>query len=88
MKFWHNKIPDYIYDCEYEKLVNNKSDETKKLIDFCNLKWEENCLDHTQNKTGIKTVSISQAREPIYKSSINLNKLYIKNLKFLDQITE
>ena len=29
MKFWHNKIPDYIYDCEYEKLVNNKSDETK-----------------------------------------------------------
>ena len=45
-------------------------------------------MDHTQNKTGIKTVSISQAREPIYKSSINLNKSYIKNLKFLDQITE
>ncbi len=88
MKFWHNKIPGYIYDCEYENLVNNKSNEIKNLIKFCNLEWEDSCMDHTQNKTGIKTVSISQAREPIYKSSINLNKSYIKDLKFLDQITE
>ena len=88
MSFWHSKIPGYIYDCNYENLVNNPIDETKKLIKFCNLEWEENCLDHTKNKTGIKTVSIEQARKPIYKNSVNLNKSYIKYLDFLNQISE
>jgi len=69
-------------------LVNNPIDETKKLIKFCNLEWEENCLDHTKNKTGIKTVSIEQARKPIYKNSVNLNNSYIKYLDFLNQISE
>jgi len=88
MSFWHSKIPDYIYDCNYANLVNNPKEETKKLINFCNLEWEENCLDHTKNKTGIKTVSIEQARKPIYKNSVALNKSYLKYLSFLNQISE
>ena len=88
MSFWHSKIPNFIYDCCYEDLVNNPIEETKKLINFCNLEWEDNCLDHTKNKTGIKTVSIEQARKPIYKNSVNLNQSYLKYLNFLNQISE
>jgi hypothetical protein len=88
MSFWHAKIPNYIYDCDYENLVSNPVEETKKLINFCNLGWEESCLDHTKNKTSIKTVSIEQARKPIYKNSVNLNKSYLKYLSFLNQIPE
>ena len=86
MEFWHSKIPGYIYDCNYEELVNNQVNETKKLIKFCNLEWEENCADHTKNDSGIKTISIAQARKPIYKSSINLSDFYKDTLKFLDKI--
>ena len=88
MLFWHSKIPNYIYDCHYEKLVNDPINETKKLISFCNLDWEDNCLDHTKNKTGIKTVSIAQARNPIHKNSVNLNEEYLKYLNFLNNISE
>ena len=88
MNFWHKKIPNYIYDCSYEELVSNKENETRKLIEFCNLEWEDNCIDHTKNKTGIKTVSISQAREPVYKSSVNLYETYIEYLPFLKKIKE
>lgn len=88
MTFWHSKMPGYIYDCHYEKLVNNPSEETKKLINFCNLDWEDSCLDHTKNKTGIKTVSIEQARNPIYKNSVNLSDNYLKYLEFLNRISE
>ena len=88
MSFWHAKIPNYIYDCDYENLVSNPVEETKKLINFCNLEWEESCLDHTKNKTSIKTVSIEQARKPIYKNSVNLNESYLKYLSFLNQIPE
>ena len=86
MSFWHEKLPNQIYDCEYENLVNDQINETKKLINFCNLSWEENCIDYTKNDTGIKTVSISQARKPIYKSSVKLSDKYTDYLEFLKKI--
>jgi Flp pilus assembly protein TadD len=86
MKFWHEIYPKEIYDCVYESLINNQVEETKKLIKFCNLDWEENCLNYTKNKSGIKTVSISQARKPLYKASIELYKKYLSKLKFLENI--
>jgi len=86
MNFWNNKLPNQIYNCEYENLVNNKLDETKRIISFCNLDWQDSCIDHTKNDTGIKTVSISQARKPIYKSSIKLSDNYLDYLNFLKKI--
>ena len=82
MDFWKSKIKDFIYEIEYEKLVSNKEDEIKKLIKFCGLKWDPMCLNHHKNnKTPIKTVSISQARKPVYKSSVNSNENYENYLK-------
>ena len=86
MKFWNVNLPDEIYECNYENLVNNPSQEIPKIIKFLNLNWENECLDHTKNKTIIKTVSIAQARKPIYKSSVNLNNEYQKYLEFLNKL--
>jgi len=86
MNFWEMKLPDEIFHCEYEKLVNDSENEIKKLVNFCNLNWEEDCLNHAENKTPIKTVSIVQARKPIYKSSVNLSEEYLKYLDFLEKI--
>ena len=66
--------------------VVSNLNESKKLINFCNLSWEENCIDYTKNDTGIKTVSISQARKPIYKSSVKLSDKYTDYLEFLKNI--
>ena len=86
MTFWHNCLPNQIYDCECENLVSDQINETKKLINFCNLSWEDSCIDYTKNETGIKTVSISQARKPIYKTSIKLSDKYKNYLGFLNDI--
>ena len=68
----------------YEKLINDQKNETKKLINFCELDWDENCLNfYKNNKTPITTVSVAQARKPIYSTSIDLNKNYDKNLRKL-----
>ena len=50
------------------------------MIDFCDIDWDPNCLNHHLNQSGIKTASVNQARRPIYNSSKNLNKNYINNL--------
>ena len=77
MKFWYSKIPKSIHTVEYEKIVSDKENEIKKLLKFCELEWDNNCFNHHKNtKTPIKTVSISQAREPVYNSSVNSSDNY------------
>ncbi len=69
--YWQNKLPKFIYNVEYEKIVNKTEDEIKKLISYCDLEWDKNCLEFYNNKTTIKTLSVNQARKKIYSSSIN-----------------
>ena len=83
MKFWAEKIPNFIYDIQYENLINNPQLETENLLRFCNLNWEDDCLNYFNNKRAIKTVSAPQARKPIYKSSLNSSnnfEIYLKEL--------
>ena len=81
MGFWNTKFSESIYEINYEKLVNNKEKEVKNLLNFCDLNYEQSCLNfHQMLKTPIKTVSIIQARRPIYNNSINKNKYYENNL--------
>jgi len=86
MNFWNSLYPDSIYNLSYEKLTLNQEVETRKLIEFCELDWENNCLLPHQNKNKISTVSLAQARLPVYKTSINKWKNYSKYLKELEEI--
>ena len=54
-----------------------------ELISFCDLNWEDSCLDFHKNNNPIKTVSFNQANKPIYKSSIKKYELYEKELEVL-----
>ena len=76
MDFWKSKINNKIYEINYEDLVNNQEIEIKNLLEFCNLKFEQGCLNHHKSKNPIKTVSINQSRKPIYKDSIESNLKY------------
>jgi tetratricopeptide (TPR) repeat protein len=71
MKFWQDYLPNSFLDVEYDKLVTNPQDETKKILDYCDLNWEDNCLNLSNNKTPIKTASVGQARGSIYTTSLN-----------------
>jgi hypothetical protein len=86
MIFWHNVFPDGIYNLSYENLTQNQELETKKLIKFCDLNWEKDCLSPHTNKNKISTASLAQARKPIYKTSINKWKNYSKYLENLNKI--
>ena len=79
--FWKKNYQKKLYIINYEKLVDDPSKEIRKLIKFCDLKWDNNCLKHYENKSPINTASITQAREPIYKSSKNLSDNYAVHLK-------
>ena len=87
IKFWKEYFPDCLLDIEYEKLVTDTKKETKKMLDFCELNWEENCLNFSNNKTPIKTASVGQARNKIYSTSLKSASKYGDFLKELfDQL--
>lgn len=88
MKFWKQLFPDFVYDISYEKLVKNQEFESRKLLDFCNLNWDKNCLTFYKNKRGIVTASFAQARKPIYKDSVKSWQKYEKDLLPLFKILE
>tara|TARA_B100001057_G_C22858417_1_gene953532 strand:+ start:117 stop:1658 length:1542 start_codon:yes stop_codon:yes gene_type:complete len=76
IKFWIGKINNFIYNVEYEKLIQNPKAEIKKMVNFCDLEWDENCLNFHNNKSAIKTLSVNQARKKIYSSSLNSYENY------------
>ena len=88
MEFWKQLLPDFIYDISYEKLVENQEFESRKLLDFCNLDWDKNCLTFYRNKRGIVTASFAQARKPIYKNSVNSWQNYKNELLPMFKILE
>ena len=85
--FWKNLFKDEIYTIKYEDLINDTTSQIKKLISYCELDWDENCLKHYNNNSPVKTASINQVRKPIYNSSINLFQNYSKFfMKAFEQI--
>ena len=83
MEFWNNKFPDKIYDVSYEDLTSNQEVETQKILNYCELEWDENCLNFHKNQTAVKTTSALQVRKKIYQGSSEVWKKYEVYLKTL-----
>ena len=71
MEYWRKKFPNNIYDLNYEELIKNPEIEIRNMIKFCDLEWQNKCLDFHKTKRSIKTLSVAEARKPIYKSSLS-----------------
>ena len=69
MAFWHQLFPGKIYDICYEDLTTNQEEETRKLLEYCELDWDENCLNFHKNNRAVKTASALQVRKKMYQGS-------------------
>ena len=81
MSFWHNKFPGKIYDVCYEDLTINQELETRKLLKYCELEWDKNCLNFQNNERAVKTASSLQVREKMYQGSSDAWRKYEDNIQ-------
>ncbi|MXU65981.1 tetratricopeptide repeat-containing sulfotransferase family protein [Oceanomicrobium pacificus] len=70
MQHWKSVLPDHVYDIEYAKLTANPEAEARALIAHLGLEWDDACLEFYKSKRAIRTASVTQARQPIYQSSV------------------
>ena len=69
MKFWDAHLPNRIYNLDYELLTINQETETKNLIQYLDLSWEERCLSPQDNRRSVATASNTQVRKKVYQGS-------------------
>jgi len=88
IKFWKNKMPNYIYEINYEDLINHQEIESKKILDFCGLDWDSEVLKFYEKKMPVSTASIFQANQPLYDKSINLSSKYPQFSEFFSKLEQ
>ena len=76
MEFWHQALPDRIYDLDYEALTENQEEETRKLISQLGLEWDDACLSPQDNRRAVATASNVQVRQKVYQGSSERWKRY------------
>ena len=75
--YWKSEYPDSITEVDYDLLVTNQINESKKLLEFCNIPWTEECLNFHKKKNIVsKTASVNQIRNPIHADSVDKFKQY------------
>ena len=83
INFWKSKFKNPFFEMRYEDLVSNIEERTADLLKFCDLEWEDACLNFHENKRVVKTASAAQVRLPIYDTSISVTNNYSKELEKL-----
>jgi tetratricopeptide (TPR) repeat protein len=80
MAHWKKTLCIPIMDMQYEEMVENPEETSRRLIDFCELEWDDRCLKFHESKRIVTTPSYDQVRRPIYKKSVARWKKYEKHL--------
>jgi hypothetical protein len=79
---------DRFTEIRYETLVENFETEVRRVIGFCELAWDEQCLRFYENDAPVATPSAQQVRAPVYRSSVGKWRKYGEKLRPAREILE
>jgi hypothetical protein len=80
MDHWQAMMPAVIYQLSYEALIADQRGETRKLLDFCGLDWQDSCVEFHRNPSPTTTASAAQVRRPLFDSSVSQWRHYAAEL--------
>jgi len=88
MDHWHTVLPGKILDVHYEEVVADLEGQVRRILDYCELDWEESCARFYETDRSVKSASSEQVRKPIYKTSVNTWRHYESHLEDLIETLE
>jgi tetratricopeptide (TPR) repeat protein len=86
MDHWQAAMPALIYPLSYEALVADQRGETRKLLEFCGLEWQDSCVEFHRNPSPTTTASAAQVRRRLYDSSVSQWRHYAAELAELSSL--
>ena len=81
MDHWQEVLPGRVLQVNYEEVVADLDSQVRRLLDYCELPWEDACLDFHKNTRPVNTASAEQVRLPIYTDAVDFWKHYESQLE-------
>ena len=77
MSHWREVLPPgAMLEVQYEEVVADLEGQARRIVAYCGLEWDARCLDFHRTERQVRTASVSQVRQPIYKSSVGRWRAY------------
>jgi len=86
MNRWDEVLPGRVLKVQYEDVVADLEGQTRRMLEYCELPWQDECLSFHQNSRPVNTASADQVRQPIYSDSVAYWKNYESHLADIKEI--
>ena len=70
MDHWDRALPGFVLRVMHEDVVDDLETQVRRILDFCDLPFEEACLNFHETERSVRTPSSEQVRQPIYRSGL------------------
>ncbi len=71
MDHWDRVLPGFVLHVRHEDVVNDLNTQVRRILDFCHLPFEDNCINYHKTERSIRTPSSEQVKQPIYRSGLD-----------------
>jgi hypothetical protein len=71
MQHWNRVLPGEILRVENEVLIDDFDNQLRRMLDYCGLPFEEQCLRYYETERDIRTPSAEQVRKPLSRAGID-----------------
>jgi hypothetical protein len=85
MRHWNEYLPGRILNIRYEDLIHDQETQTRRLLNYCGLEWQDQCMSFHKLDTAATTASAVEVRQPIYSSSVQKWTNYRAQLDSVEQ---
>jgi hypothetical protein len=81
MEHWRRVLPEgAMLEVRYEDVVADIEAQARRIVDYCGLEWDDACLAFHKTSRPVRTASVAQVRQPIYKTSVERWRPYERHL--------
>ena len=71
MEHFDEVLPGRVHRVLYERMIEDTEAEVHRLLDYCRLPFEPDCLRFYENERAVRTASSEQVRTPIYREGMD-----------------
>jgi hypothetical protein len=76
MAHWEQVLPGRILRVHYEDVVEDLEGSVRRILDYCELPFEQSCVEFHKTERSVRTASSEQVRQPIYREGLDLWQHY------------
>jgi tetratricopeptide (TPR) repeat protein len=76
MEHWDEALPGRVLRVWHEDVVDDLEVNVRRMLDFCGLVFEPECVDFHKTERSVRTASSEQVRRPIFREGLDQWKHY------------